>query len=77
MSGIRDDDKKYMKLMKEYHNSHRNCPECGSLPSYSTYMGYILDLRCPQNYKDLNTVKCDCGWKGIVHDLVGHDNEKE
>jgi hypothetical protein len=45
-----------------YYLKHKCCPKCGSTHLLTTLVGYIGD--------DRNSAVCDCGWKGIVHDLV-------
>lgn len=56
----------------EYNLKHCLCPKCGSKNVWVTYVGYI---HYPNTeYKDENNAWCNepyCGWKGIVHDLVG------
>lgn len=61
----------YNRLMKEYRENHRYCPECGSDKNSQTLVGTVLNLDKPNEYKDENRVSCaKCEWKGIVHDLV-------
>jgi len=52
-----------------YRLDHRYCPKCRSGSIGETIAGKIvLDLSIT---KDENEAVCVCGWKGIVHDLVG------
>lgn len=52
----------------EYCKLHRACPSCGSDEVVTTCKGYIIvDVT---RFKDENQVKCKCGWRGIVHDLL-------
>ena len=51
-----------------YREKHCCCPTCGSKDFEETTVGYpILD---PEKDKDINSVRCACGFTGIVHDLV-------
>lgn len=59
------------RILSEYNDSHKCCPKCGSDKNTQTLMAFPLDLNNPEKYKDENRVTClNCGWKGIVHDLV-------
>jgi hypothetical protein len=63
--------KRYNQFMTEYRKQHRVCPKCGSRDYNMTLVGYIFDERHPEEYKDRNACRCNnCGWGGIVHDLV-------
>ena len=53
-----------------YYYKHIACPNCGSIHTHSTYMGYIFDRDNPESFKDENLATCKCGWRGKVHDLV-------
>ena len=58
------------KERKAYYNNHRVCPHCGGEKNTQTLMAFIWD--CDQKnhpHEDRNKVYCQCGWKGIVHDL--------
>ena len=46
---------------KEYYQKHSVCPKCGEGCS-QTYVGYVGE--------DKNSAWCECGWKGIVDNLV-------
>ena len=62
---------KYNQFMAEYQKQHRVCPNCGSRNYTMTLVGYIFDETHPEDYKDENVCCCNnCGWRGIVHDLV-------
>jgi hypothetical protein len=57
--------------MDAYDAAHRACPECGSTHYSSTYEGFMMNVDQPDLYVDGNKAVCmDCGWSGIVHDLV-------
>ena len=61
----------YNQFMAEYRKQHRVCPKCGLRNYTMTLVGYRFDERHPEDYKDRNTCCCNnCGWGGIVHDLV-------
>ena len=63
--------KEYNDIMDKYRAQHRCCPICSSRNYSTTLVGFFLDANHPDDYKDRNSVHClDCGWKGIVHDLV-------
>ncbi len=57
-------------IRKRYHNNHSRCPSCHNTKFSSTYMGFILDMSKPEEYRDENKIVCSCGWTGITHDLV-------
>lgn len=58
-------------MRDKYYDQHKACPECGSTRNCQSYVGYIMDLRNPEEYNDKNRAKCnDCNWVGTVHDLV-------
>ena len=64
-------NEEYDKFMEDYHNKHAVCPKCGSTHYTHTLAGYIFDKTHPENYKDKNSVTCnECGWHGIIDDLV-------
>ncbi len=48
---------------KEYRDKHRFCPKCGCVR-------ISQQLACCQGDIDDNGAFCNCGWKGIVHDLL-------
>ena len=56
---------------KRYYDvSHVCCPKCRSEFIEQTLMGRPQSVLDPR-YKDTNRATCsDCGWSGIVHDLV-------
>lgn len=61
------------KTLDDYNNEHRYCPNCGSNKYKTTFVGYIFyDY---EKYVDRNGVLCECGWNGIVHDLVSEVKE--
>jgi len=51
-----------------YYPRHKRCPQCGGNLIESTCLGYIF--RSIESAKDSNRAVCDCGWVGVVHDLV-------
>lgn len=52
-------------MNETYHKQHQCCPKCGGQSITRTHGGYI---GAPPI--DCNNAVCDCGWRGIVHDLV-------
>ena len=49
---------------KEYRAEHCFCPKCGCVSHTTT-------LACCYGDKDTNRACCqNCGWRGIVHDMV-------
>jgi len=60
--------KKIYDTEDEYYKDHEVCPKCGSEYTSSTYVGYMFYKGRP--FKEENRRECDCGWKGITHDLV-------
>lgn len=58
-------------LRKQYYDAHKKCPICREeVPPSGLYIGFIMDLEHPENFRDTNEVKCKCGWVGTTHDLV-------
>ncbi len=49
---------------RQYQALHQCCPTCGSDSIWRTCLGMILPS------EDTNTARCECGWIGIVHDLL-------
>ena len=69
---------RYKQFMAEYRNQHRVCPKCGSKNYTMTLVGCPFDERHPEDYKDRNACRCNnCGWGGIVHDLVPEKESAE
>jgi len=67
------EDKPTNEIKKEiegaYYAIHFRCPKCGGINIESSTVGYI-PLGGDFEFKDENWAKCDCGWRGIIHDLV-------
>ena len=58
-------------LRKLYYDNHQYCPNCGGKNLTKTLAAYIFNPQKPNDFKDLNSAKCNtCGWGGTVHDLV-------
>jgi|JI10StandDraft_1071094.scaffolds.fasta_scaffold793794_2 hypothetical protein len=56
------------ELMALYYPQHCCCPTCGGCNLETTCVGYMFkDL---ETAEDSNKATCECGWRGIVHDLV-------
>lgn len=59
------------RYRKDYYESHKHCPGCGSIHTTQTLMGYTLDCSDLQSYRDENRATCiQCKWSGTVHELV-------
>lgn len=58
------------RQMREYHVEHCCCPECGGTNICSTTMGMLFPN------KDTNRANCECGWSGIVDDMVPEKDNK-
>jgi len=52
-------------MNENYCKQHKCCPRCGGQSITRTLSGNISEPLA-----DRNSAVCDCGWKGIVHDLV-------
>lgn len=52
-------------MNEKYYKQHQCCPRCGGQSITRTLSGNISEPLA-----DRNSAVCDCGWKGIVHDLV-------
>ena len=66
----------YDTFIKKYREQHCCCPKCFGRTYSSTLSGYVYDPEHPENYKDGNSCRCcNCGWKGIRHDLVPDPNK--
>ena len=57
-------------LRDKYYENHKACPICKSKHTCQTLVGYTFDSRYPELHKDENSTTCQCGWTGIVHDLI-------
>lgn len=53
---------------QRYYSVRTNCPKCGGNNIETTCIGYIIHDDGPS--KDGNQARCECGWVGIVHDMV-------
>jgi len=63
--------KEYKKFMTEYERKHKYCPKCGGTSYSTTFVGYILNSEKRDEYKDLNSCKCqDCGNVHTKHERV-------
>ena len=70
--------KEYNDFMSAYRDRHRCCPNCGSRNYTMTLAGFPFNHDKPDEYKDRNSCHClDCGWKGIVHELVPEKDKEE
>lgn len=59
------------RLRKQYHESHKCCPKCGSESHSSTLVGYIFNAEHPEAYKDLNSCVCsNCGDRHTCHERL-------
>ena len=53
-----------------YYEARKCCPKCHGRNMMQTLMGFLPNANNLEAFKDRNDVRCDCGWVGIVHDLV-------
>lgn len=71
MSTDQDHEKMYNDFMDQYHQDHKVCPKCGSKRAITTLVGFVLDLRTPEKYEDLNSATClKCGHEHTVHQRI-------
>ena len=64
----------YCELMAQYKSDHEVCPKCGSKGHSSTYMGYVMDMEKPEDYKDLNSCVCsECDYAHKTHDRISKE----
>jgi len=61
--------KKAICNSEEYRKAHRFCPKCGCSRICTT-------LACFYGDADENGARCNCGWHGIVHDLIAWEQAK-
>jgi RNA polymerase subunit RPABC4/transcription elongation factor Spt4 len=55
----------------QYYQNHQCCPECGCDNLETTCVGYLITN---DDSRDKNAARCECGWVGIVHDMVPKRN---
>lgn len=53
---------------RAYRKLHERCPQCGGNNIETTCVGYIM--ADPSTYENRNRATCQCGWRGVVHDMV-------
>ena len=53
-----------------YKKNHESCPKCEGVNVVKTIVEYLYVAGKASEYVDKNNAKCECGWIGIVHDLV-------
>ncbi len=63
-----EEDRRRNEAIAMYYVKHAACPKCGSTSNEQTCAGFAMFGR--ETDIDGNRVRCECGWKGIVHDLV-------
>jgi hypothetical protein len=58
--------------LEHYHEQHKFCPKCGGSRNKMdiTMIGFMINWKYPENYKDKNIATCKCGWTGTVHELI-------
>lgn len=67
--------KEYDDFMREYEEKHARCPKCGDSGSYTTLVGYILNMDKKDDYKDLNRCICTkCNDAHTKHDRIPSKN---
>ena len=60
-------------LAEDYRNPHCKCPMCKSENLVVTTAGIFESSNDDNGYRikrDQNGAACNCGWSGIVHDMV-------
>jgi hypothetical protein len=58
---------------RQYGELHKCCPQCGGKNICQTCIGYVMTD--PSKYEDRNQATCQCGWRGVVHDMVPEKSE--
>jgi hypothetical protein len=54
-------------MSNQYYIDHAICPSCGNDEIETTCIGSIFYMQ--SGFRDENKAKCQCGWRGIVHEL--------
>jgi len=54
---------------KEFYESHKRCPKCGSESVGQTYVGVLASLG-KDFFDDINKFTCSCGAKGYMFELL-------
>lgn len=60
-------------VLKQYTKDHLVCPRCGAdrySMGFKSNMSQVLDD--DGVFRNRDSVRCSCGWSGIVHGLVPH-----
>jgi len=67
----------YDTFMEKYAIKHELCPRCGTKEHSETFMGCILDIEYPEEYRDLNICTCcGCGSNHVAHDRISEEEFK-
>jgi hypothetical protein len=53
---------------EQYDKLHAVCPVCKSASIEVSCVGCLMDNL--ETARDANRAQCECGWRGIVHDMV-------
>lgn len=72
---INKEDMIFKEYKNKYYSAHSNCPTCNRRNFVSTLMAFPIYLDRLTEYKDLNYVKCNCGWGGTIHELISENND--
>jgi hypothetical protein len=67
----------YVKKVKDdYYEVHKACPSCGNTSTSQTYVGGSIPVVGHEYvHTDPNRATCNCGWQGMVEDLVPEKTE--
>ena len=58
---------------EQWESSHKCCPQCGSKNIEKSTMAVASP---DDNYRDdFNVAKCECGWKGMIKNLIADASE--
>jgi hypothetical protein len=71
VKNLYQDSIKHDNFKKEYYKKHKLCPKCQAMEHSTTLMSYTLNLKNPQEYKDLNSCVCTkCKHIHTTHDRI-------
>jgi len=56
------------KTADDYYREHEVCPTCKTREFRQTLLSFIFHEF--ESYEDSNEVTCECGFRGVVDDLI-------